>query len=103
MGFKKDYAFDEFSPQKPDIYFHHARNFMHSQIDADRIDYLIRDAAFSGVKAGSFDVEKLISEIKYDEEANYDVDEAGIRALEQFFFAIFCSYSQIVFNKKFMD
>jgi HD superfamily phosphohydrolase len=100
MGFEKELGFDELPSKSSDIYLKHAKNFMHSQLDADRIDYLIRDAAFSGVKAGAFDVEKLLAEIQYDSEANYGVDEAGIRALEQFFFARFGSYSQIVFNKK---
>jgi HD superfamily phosphohydrolase len=102
MGFTSEYVQDsaEHASAHPNLYLTHARNFMHSQLDADRIDYLMRDAAFSGVKAGAFDFEKLLREIRYDEKAHYGVDESGVRALEQFFFARFGAYSQIVFNKK---
>jgi HD superfamily phosphohydrolase len=102
MGFTREYVTNsgENADTDSNLYLKHARNFMHSQLDADRIDYLMRDAAFSGVKAGAFDVEKLLREIRYNEKANYGVDESGIRAIEQFFFARFGAYSQIVFNKK---
>jgi len=90
----------EYGQSKDTTYLLHARNFMHSQLDADRLDYLVRDSAFSGVKAGAFDLEKLLREIRYDEKANYGIDESGVRALEQFLFARFGAYSQIVFNKK---
>ncbi|MCI8500946.1 MAG: HD domain-containing protein [Oscillospiraceae bacterium] len=78
------------------------RNFLHSQLDADRIDYLLRDSGFSGVKSGSFDIDKLLSSIIYDRDANYGIDESSIRALEQFFISRFVAYCQIVGNKKVM-
>ena len=78
------------------------RNFLHSQLDADRIDYILRDSGFSGVKTGSFDIDKLLASIVYDTNANYGIDESSIRALEQFFIARFVAYTQIVGNKKVM-
>jgi hypothetical protein len=75
------------------------RNFMHSQLDADRIDYLMRDATFTGVKAGIVDIDKLLNEIYYDQDGNYGVKVGALRALEQFFSARLSAYSQIPFNK----
>lgn len=97
IGFTQN---DEGNEGQPDVFYKHSRNFMHSQLDADRLDYLLRDGAFSGVKAGAFDFDKLLSEIRYNESANYGVNDSGLRVLEQFFFARFGAYSQIVFNKK---
>ncbi|MPM23020.1 hypothetical protein SDC9_69482 [bioreactor metagenome] len=88
----------EEAKQNPALVF--ARNFLHSQLDADRIDYLLRDASFSGVRSGAFDFDKLITEIRYDDEGNYGVNYSGIRAIEQFFMSRFAAYTQIVFNKK---
>lgn len=35
---------------------------LHSQVDVDRIDYLLRDATFTGVEGGGFDLPKLYKE-----------------------------------------
>lgn len=73
-------------------------NLMHSQLDADRLDYLLRDSSFSGVKSGAIDFDKLLDEIRYDN-AKIGVNRDGVRVLEQFFMARFAAYSQIPFNK----
>lgn len=75
------------------------RNFLHSQLDADRIDYLLRDSNFTGVKSGAIDFDKLLDEIRYDQEGYFGINIDGIRALEQFFMARFAAYTQIPFNK----
>ncbi|MBL3427577.1 hypothetical protein ELP29_30230, partial [Klebsiella pneumoniae] len=36
-----------------------AISMISSQIDADRMDYLLRDAYFTGVKYGNFDMERI--------------------------------------------
>ncbi|MDA8233685.1 MAG: HD domain-containing protein [Clostridia bacterium] len=78
-----------------------AINFMHSQLDADRIDYLMRDSSFTGVKSGAIDFDKLLHEIYYQmDDGKYGIDRSGIRVLEQFFMARFAAYCQVPFNKK---
>ena len=104
-GFKGDivYALEQETESKDNsIYTKQIRNFLHSQLDADRLDYLLRDSGFSGVKTGSFDIDKLLTSIVYDAEANYGVDESALRAIEQFFIGRFVAYCQIVGNKKVM-
>lgn len=42
------------------IGFHLIRNVVSSQLDADRLDYLLRDSMMSGVKFGLIDVDRII-------------------------------------------
>ena len=35
-------------------------SFISSQIDADRMDYLLRDAYYTGVSYGHFDMERIL-------------------------------------------
>jgi HD superfamily phosphohydrolase len=100
-GFKGDIAFAQNQEiESGSIYYKQIRNFLHSQLDADRIDYLLRDSSFSGVKTGGFDIDKLLNSIRYNDNSDYGIDESSIRALEQFFMSRFVSYCQIVGNKK---
>lgn len=102
-GFKGDIGYAQVNEfESTSFYNRQIRNFLHSQLDADRIDYLLRDSGFSGLKSGSFDIDKLLSSIVYDADANYGIDESSIRALEQFFISRFVAYCQIVGNKKVM-
>lgn len=102
-GFKGDINFEsEIPPERRTFYAKHIRNFLHSQLDADRIDYILRDSGFSGVKTGSFDIDKLLNSIVFDHDSNYGIEISGIRALEQFFMSRFVGYCQIVGNKKVM-
>ncbi|NCB74271.1 MAG: HD domain-containing protein [Clostridia bacterium] len=101
-GFKGFGDINSLDKPAESMYDKQIRNFLHSQLDADRLDYLLRDSGFSGVKTGSFDIDKLLNSIVYDEKANYGIDESGIRALEQFLMGRFVAYCQVVANKKVM-
>ncbi len=75
---------------------------LHSELDADGIDYLMRDAAFSGTSFGSFELEQLINCITRGKNKETDIlciTPKGIAAADQYLINKFFSYSQIVFNK----
>lgn len=75
---------------------------LHSEIDADGIDYMMRDAAFSGTGFGSFEMEQLIrclEKREYDGKEILCINEKGIAAADQYLINKFFSYSQVVFNK----
>ncbi len=75
---------------------------IHSELDADGIDYLMRDATFSGTSFGSFELEQLIRCMTYGEKNGKRilcVDPKGIAAADQYLINKFFSYSQVVFNK----
>jgi len=104
-GFKGDISIayqNEHGQSSQSFYNAQIRNFLHSQLDADRIDYLLRDAGFSGVNTGSIDIDKLLNSIVYDDNNNYGVESSAIRALDQFFISRYVAYCQIVGNKKVM-
>ena len=104
-GFKGDIAIAYQQEHKDDpktFYNAQIRNFLHSQLDADRIDYLLRDASFSGVNTGSIDIDKILNSIVYDEGDNYGIESSAIRALDQFFISRYVAFCQIVGNKKVM-
>lgn len=79
---------------------------LHSDLDADGIDYLMRDATFSGTSFGSFELDQLIGcmEIgKWNDGAQDHrilcISPKGIAAADQYLINKFFSYSQVVFNK----
>jgi HD superfamily phosphohydrolase len=82
-------------------FFKIARFLLHSQLDADRLDYLMRDSMTTGIKAGGFDIDKLISEIKIlDDNGSlyYGILEGGIRSLEEYLLMRIYNYLEIVYN-----
>lgn len=75
---------------------------LHSELDADGIDYLMRDAMFSGTSFGTFELDQLIScmEIgEYNGQRILCINPKGIAAADQYLINKFFSYSQVVFNK----
>lgn len=75
---------------------------LHSELDADGIDYLMRDAMFSGTSFGAFELEQLIGcmEIgEYNHKPILCINAKGIAAADQYLINKFFSYSQVVFNK----
>ena len=62
------------------------KDVVSSDLDADKMDYLLRDAHFAGVRYGSFDLDKIIDVCrKYERgsESYLVVREEGIFAVEQ--------------------
>lgn len=75
---------------------------IHSELDADGIDYLMRDATFSGTSFGSFELDQLIRCLEIGECAGKRIlciKPKGIAAADQYLINKFFSYSQVVFNR----
>lgn len=75
---------------------------LHSELDADGIDYMLRDAVFSGTSFGSFEVEQLIRCMtvgEFNGKQILCISPKGIAAADQYLINKFFSYSQVVFNK----
>ena len=75
---------------------------MHSEIDADRIDYLLRDATFSGASYGSFDLGMLIQTLEcgeYHGTKIVGVNLKGIGCAEQFLINRYLAYNQVINHK----
>lgn len=79
-----------------------ANQLMHSDLDADRMDYLLRDSHYTGIKYGQFDREYILANLAtYDAgkgQLAFGVRENAIHALEDFLIARFSWYSQVIKN-----
>jgi len=70
-------------------------------LDADRMDYLLRDAYFTGVASGGFDSEQLIASLRVLEvngRAELGVDGRGVVALESFVLARYMMFASVYFH-----
>lgn len=68
-----------------------------SQIDADRMDYLQRDAYFTGVSYGIFDMERILRLMRPSKDEVL-IKESGMHAVENFIMSRYQMYWQIYFH-----
>jgi HD superfamily phosphohydrolase len=70
-------------------------------LDADRMDYLLRDAYFTGVTLGNYDAEQLIASLRvFDVNGRRElgVDGRGTVALESFVLARYMMFATVYFH-----
>ena len=93
---------DILSVDKKQGYFGDGKNYMiniiNGNLDADQIDYLLRDAHYTGVAHGTIDVERIMNTIKI-KNGELMVDKKGIPALEGMLVARALMYSSVYFHK----
>lgn len=65
-----------------------------SQLDVDRMDYLLRDALHTGVSYGRYEVERLIR-IMRPEGDRIVIKPSGLHTVEQYLLARYFMYSQV--------
>jgi HD superfamily phosphohydrolase len=84
-----------------------ANQLMHSDLDADRMDYLLRDSHHTGIKYGLFDRDYLLANLAVfplgkdsegREQHGFGVRENALHAVEDFLIARFGWYSQVIRN-----
>ncbi|SEJ65612.1 hypothetical protein SAMN04488127_2447 [Bhargavaea ginsengi] len=68
-----------------------------SQIDADRMDYLQRDAYFTGVSYGHFDMERILRVMRPSEEQAV-IKQSGMHAVEDYIMSRYQMYWQVYFH-----
>ncbi|RJX36788.1 HD domain-containing protein [Paenibacillus pinisoli] len=68
-----------------------------SQMDADRMDYLLRDAYFTGVNYGTFDLERILRVLR-PYQGKIVVKESGMHAVEHYLMSRYQMYWQIYFH-----
>lgn len=80
-----------------------ANQLMHSDLDADRMDYLLRDSHYTGIKYGQFDRDYILANLQtYDAgsgQLGFGVRENAAHAVEDFLIARFSWYSQVIKNQ----
>ena len=82
---------------------------LHSELDADRLDYLLRDSFFAGVGYGKIDLDYIISRLVIfrDERdvADICIENKGLHTIEHYILGRFFLQTQVIYNRKvrFMD
>jgi uncharacterized protein len=66
-------------------------------IDADRMDYLLRDAYFTGTSYGQFDIERILRTLRIEGE-RLVVKESGVHAIEDYIMARYHMYWQVYYH-----
>lgn len=76
-----------------------ANQILHSEIDCDRMDYLLRDAHYTGIKYGSYDRDYLLNQFKSARIGDHDIltiRQNGLHCVADFLAARFAWYSQVI-------
>lgn len=98
---EKNYEFKN-KMEGPDIYPLLGSIISSSPIDADRMDYLLRDSYFSGVKYGIYDYGRLLMSfipVKVENSIYLAYKESGMDSILEFANARSGLYSQVYFHK----
>ncbi len=70
-------------------------------LDADRMDYLLRDAYFTGVAGGRYDADQLVGSLRIfhiDGSVAMGIDRRGVVALESFVLARYMMFASVYFH-----
>ena len=70
-----------------------------SQMDVDRMDYLIRDSVYTGVTYGHFDLPRLINTLQVDRSGRVVSSAKGVSAIEEYLLARYFMYWQVYLHK----
>ena len=73
------------------------------ELDADKMDYLLRDSLHCGVRYGTYDLDRLLDTIEPIEDPEtgqwgLGVEEGGVHALEALVMARYYMFTQVYFN-----
>jgi uncharacterized protein len=71
-----------------------------SQLDCDRMDYLLRDSLMTGAKYGMYDLEWVLRALKIDENSDrVYVESKGLYAVEEYLQARYYMFRQVYFHR----
>ncbi|MEL6398933.1 MAG: HD domain-containing protein [Cyanobacteria bacterium J06607_6] len=71
-----------------------------SQLDCDRLDYLMRDSYFTGASYGSLDLDRIVRSMDMDDDGNLMVSHKGQTAVEHYLLVRYFMYAQVYNHPK---
>ena len=75
------------------------KEIVSSQLDVDRMDYMIRDQANSGAQIGGFDSARVIRALRVDDSGHLYAKNWGLPAIEAYLVTRYHLYNQVYFHK----
>lgn len=70
-----------------------------SDLDADRIDYLLRTARHTGLPYGTVDIDYLLSQIRFDETDRLCISRKALKTADHFLLSRYFDNMQVAFHK----
>ena len=70
-----------------------------SQLDVDRMDYMVRDQANTGAQIGGFDIARVIRALRVNDSGHFYVKSWGLPAIEAYLVTRYHMYHQVYFHK----
>ncbi|MFY9554218.1 MAG: HD domain-containing protein [Blastocatellia bacterium] len=99
-------AFDAQLPEKLASLYQHryspafVAQLVSSQLDCDRMDYLLRDSLMTGAKYGIYDLEWVLHALRIDEKNDQIyVESKGLYAVEEYLQARYYMFRQVYFHR----
>ena len=94
-----------------DFFLHRGRNYrrvlsqlISSELDVDRLDYLVRDSYFSGARYGEIDLNWLLSNLEWHEDGEGNVslmlDQRAVYAFDDFMISRYHMFMSVYFHHK---
>ena len=75
------------------------KEIVSSQLDVDRMDYMIRDQANSGAQIGGFDSARVIRALRVGDDGRLYAKQWGLPAIEAYLVTRYHLYNQVYFHK----
>lgn len=84
--------------------FKFLKTFMDSELDCDKMDYLLRDSYYCGVNYGKYDLNRVIESLTVYNNSRQNIKQlaiqkGGIHAFEEFVIARYYMFIQVYFHK----
>ena len=75
------------------------KEIVSSQVDVDRMDYMIRDQANTGAQIGGFDSARVMRALRVGDDGRLFVKQWGLPAIEAYLVTRYHMYQQVYFHK----
>ena len=78
------------------------RGIVAGELDADRLDYTMRDPRSSGLELGTFEIDRIVSGVtlcKIDGKPVFAISEKAVSAVESFFHQRYLMYSTLIYHR----
>ena len=75
------------------------KEIISSQLDVDRMDYLLRDQMFTGAQIGGFDIQRVIRSLRVGDNGSLFVKNWGLPSIESYLVTRYHMYMQVYYHK----